>query len=350
MKKLLFTGIFAALVLACFAQKPYKVVFYNLENFFDTINDPETNDDEFTPDGAREWNSFKYNKKLSNIEKVFADITAVRMDEKLTLEDYPIVIGVCEIENRSILEDIAATRKLAPARYRIAHFDSPDRRGVDCGFLYRSDVFKCEGSAPIRYTFPGLENFYTRDIVTMWGTIDGEPFYFMVAHWPSRLGGKEASSPKRERAAEIMRNAADSVRRINPATKIVMMGDLNDDATDKSVVEVLGAAGDIKKIPVDGYYNPYIKLLKSGRGTLGYQDGWNLFDNIIVSENLATGSYGSLKLQPGNNKKFYGNIFDANYLFQKTGQYKNYPLRTYSGGNFMGGFSDHLPVYIYISK
>jgi len=348
-KKLLFTGIFAALVLACFAQKPYKVVFYNLENFFDTINDPEILDDEFTPDGPKRWNAAKYAKKLANIEKVFADITAVGMGEKLTVDDYPVVIGVSEIENRSILEEIVATRKLAPARYHICHFDSPDRRGVDVGFIYRADVFHLEGAAPIRYTKEGMEHFRTRDIVTMWGTIEGEPFYFMVAHWPSRLGGKEASSPLRERAAEIMREAADSVRRLNPATKVVMMGDLNDDATDKSIVEVLGAAGDFKKIPAGGYYNPYIALLKAGYGTLAYQDSWNLFDNIIVSENLATGSTGELKLRKAD-RKFYGAIFRRPYLLQKEGQYKGYPLRTFVGNNFQGGYSDHFPVFIYIAK
>ena len=348
-KKLLFTGIFAALVLVCLAQKPYKVVFYNLENFFDTLNDPEILDDEFTPDGPKRWNATKYAKKLSNIEKVFADITATGMDERLSVEDYPIVIGVSEFENRSILEEIVSTRKLAPARYHICHFDSPDRRGVDVGFIYRADVFKLEGAAPIRFTKEGMEHFRTRDIVTMWGTIEGEPFYFMVAHWPSRLGGKEASSPLRERAAEIMREAADSVRRLNPATKVVMMGDLNDDATDKSIVEVLGAAEDIKKIPAGGYYNPYIALLKAGYGTLAYQDSWNLFDNIIVSENLATGSTGALKLKKAD-RKFYGAIFRRPYLLQKEGQFKGYPLRTFVGNNFQGGFSDHFPVFIYIAK
>lgn len=350
MKKLLFTGIFAALILACFAQKPYKVVFYNLENLFDTINDPEKLDDEFTPEGPKKWNSAKYNKKLGNIEKVLADITAVGMGDKLTVADYPVVIGVSEIENRSVLEDLVSMRKLAPARYRICHYDSPDRRGVDVAFVYRADVFQLEGSAAIPYTIEGRPDFRTRDIVTMWGTIEGEPFYFMVAHWPSRLGGKEQSSPLRERAAEIMRDAADSVRRLNPATKVVMMGDMNDDATDKSLVETLGATGDIKNIPAGGYYNPYVNLLKSGYGTLAYQDAWNLFDNIVVSENLATGSTGKLKLQRGENKKFYGNIFRRPYLLQKEGQYKGYPLRTFVGNNFQGGYSDHFPVFIYISK
>lgn len=343
MKKMLFTGLLAVLFAACFAQKPYKVVFYNFENLFDTIRDPEIYDEEFTPEGAKKWTTVKYEKKINNLARVIFDIAAIN-------KDYPIVIGVSEVENRTVLEDVISTPKLAPANYRIVHYDSPDARGVDVAFYYRPDVFKLEGSRPIPFTMEGYPDFRTRDIVTMWGTVDNEPFYFMVAHWPSRLGGKEASSPKRERAAEIMRHAADSVLAINPATKIVMMGDLNDDATDKSIVEVLGAKEDIRKLQKGDYYNPYIKILKAGHGTLAYRDQWNLFDNIIVSENLATGSEGELRLQKASDSKFYGNIFRAPYLFQKEGQYKNYPLRTFIGNNFQGGFSDHLPVYIYIGK
>lgn len=241
MKKLLFTGLFAAMIVACFAQKPYKVVFYNFENLFDTLRDPEIYDAEFTPEGPKKWNTAKYTKKINNLSRVLFDIAAID-------KDYPVVIGVSEIENRTVLEDVIATPKLAPANYRIVHYDSPDARGVDVAFYYRPDVFKLEGSHPIPFTMESLPNFRTRDIVTMWGTIEGEPFYFMVAHWPSRLGGKEASDPKRERAAEIMRHAADSVLAINPATKVVMMGDFNDDATDKSITETLGARADIRKL------------------------------------------------------------------------------------------------------
>ena len=342
MKKLLFSGFFVLLLLAGFAQKPYKVMFYNFENLFDTINDPEILDEEFTPDGPKKWNSVKYNKKIGNLERVLFDIAALD-------KNYPAVIGVSEVENRSVLEDVIATPKLAPANYRIVHYDSPDARGVDVAFFYRPDVFELEGSAPIPFTMEGLPNFKTRDIVTMWGTIEGEPFYFMVAHWPSRLGGKEASAPKRERAAKIMRRAADSGLRLDPATKVVMMGDFNDDATDDSITEVLGAKGDIRKLEPGDYYNPFINVLKAGYGTLAYQDAWNLFDNIVVSENLVAGD--GLKIRKASPKaRFYGNIFSRPYMIQQEGQYKGYPLRTFVGNNFQGGYSDHFPVYIYIGK
>jgi len=343
MKKILLTGLFAALIVACFAQKPYKVVFYNFENLFDTINDPDVLDEEFTPEGPKQWNSAKYDKKIGNLERVLFDIAA---EDK----DFPIVIGVSEIENRSVMEDVIATPKLSHGNYRIVHYDSPDARGVDVGFFYRPDVFKLEGSAPVKFEMPGMPEFRTRDFVTMWGTIEEEPFFFLVSHWPSRLGGKEASDPKREAAAAQIRAIVDSVQRANPATKVVVMGDLNDDATDRSVVEGLRAKGKIRDVEPGDMFNPFIALLKAGYGTLAYRDAWNLFDNIVVSDNLATGSTGKLKIRPAGDSKYYGGIFRRPYMIQKEGQYKGYPLRTFVGNDFQSGFSDHFPVYIYIAK
>lgn len=344
MKKTFLTLLMVSVFFTIFAQKPYMVVFYNLENFFDTINDPETRDDEFTPDGSRKWNTVKYNKKLNNMERVLFDIASVQ-------KTYPAVIGVSEVETRGVLEDIVSTPKLAPANYRIVHYDSPDRRGIDVGFLYRPDIFKLEGSAEIPFKMPGQPNFLTRGFVTMWGTIDDEPFFFLVSHWPSRLGGKEASSPKREAAGRAIRMIKDSVLRNNPSTKVVIMGDLNDDATDKSIVDpdCLGAKAKVKDLQAGDFYNPFIDVLKAGMGTLAYQDSWNLFDNIIVSENLVNDKEG-LRLKKSDGSKYNGYIFRRPYMVQQSGQYRGYPLRTFVGTNFQDGFSDHFPVYIYIGK
>lgn len=344
MKKTFLTLLMVSVFFAIFAQKPYMVVFYNLENFFDTINDPETRDEEFTPEGSRKWNTVKYNKKLHNMERVLFDIASVQ-------KTYPAVIGVSEVETRGVLEDIVSTPKLAPANYRIVHYDSPDRRGVDVGFLYRPDIFKLEGSAEIPFKMPGQPNFLTRGFVTMWGTIDDEPFFFLVSHWPSRLGGKEASSPKREAAGRAIRLIKDSVLRNNPSTKVVIMGDLNDDATDKSIVDpdCLGAKAKVKDLQTGDFYNPFIDVLKAGMGTLAYQDSWNLFDNIIVSENLVNDKEG-LRLKKSDGSKYNGYIFRRPYMVQQSGQYRGYPLRTFVGTNFQDGFSDHFPVYIYIGK
>ena len=343
-KLLLFLSVVAfAATTAMAQQKPYMVAFYNLENLFDIYNDPETHDDEFTPEGVKQWNEIKYQKKLSNMERVLFDMASIQ-------RDYPIVIGVSEIENRSVLEDLVSQPKLKGASYRICHYDSPDARGVDVAFLYRADVFKLEGSDNIKLVVEELPDFRTRDLVVMWGTIDEEPFYFLVSHWPSRLGGKEASAFKREACAKQIREIKDSVLKENPATKVIVMGDFNDDATDSSIVKTMGAKGKIKELESGDFFNPYNQMLRAGLGTLAYQDAWNLFDNIVVSENLATGSTGELKIQKKEGAKFYGNIFIAPYMVQKEGQYKNYPLRSFVGSNFQNGYSDHFPVYIYISK
>ena len=343
MKRTLLSILCVSAMLIAFAQKPYKVVFYNLENLFDTINDPNKNDEEYLPEGARKWTTYRYNQKLENMSRVLFDIAAKD-------RNFPTVIGVSEIENRLVLEDLLATPKLAKANYRIVHYDSPDRRGVDCAFFYRPDKFKLEGSEAHNISFPGRPNFLTRDLVAMWGKIEGEPFYFIVSHWPSRLGGKERSQYSRDFVAEKCKHICDSVRKVNPATKVVIMGDFNDDATDKSVTHVLGAKGNIKKLDKNDMFNPFHDMLKAGYGTLAYRDSWNLFDNIVVSENLATASTGTLKIQKAEGSKFYGNIFISPYMIQKEGQYKNYPLRSFVGSNFQNGYSDHFPVYIYIAK
>lgn len=325
------------------AQQRNTIVFYNVENLFDTIPDPDTRDTEFIPDGEKKWNSHKYKIKMANLEQVFFGVARAA-------HDFPAVIGVSEIENRSVLEDIVTLEKLSPVRYRIVHFDSPDLRGVDVGFMYRADRFTLEGSEAHPVTLVDNPEWRTRDIVAMWGTMEGERFYFMVSHWPSRLGGQQASEPRRVRAAEVMRGVIDSVMTANPATRVVVMGDFNDDPHDRSVAEVLGGKRNPKELAPGDMFNPYWEMFRRGQGTLAYQDGWNLFDNIVVGENLVNAPEGSWRIvrTPGN--KFYGNIFRAKYLFQREGQFKNYPLRTYVGNNFQSGYSDHLPVYIVIEK
>ncbi len=316
------------------------VMFYNVENLFDTINDPAVNDEEFLPEGPKKWNSVKYNRKMSNLERVFFTIASEN-------KRFPAVIGVSEVENRNVLEDIVSLEKLQPANYQIMHYDGPDLRGVDVAFLYRPDVFRCQGSATYPVRVSEMPDWRTRDILTMWGTIEEDPFCFIVCHWPSRSGGQERSAPLRAAAAGVVRHVVDSIHQVAPETKVVIMGDLNDDPTDPSIAEVLGGKQLVKELKPGDLFNPYLQLFKGGYGSLAYQDVWNLFDNIVVSENLVTGSTGSLKLVK-NGKKYYGFIFDRPFLRQQSGQYKGYPYRTYVGNNFQGGYSDHFPVYIMI--
>ncbi len=342
-RRWIFTGLLAAVLFAGFAQKPYKVVFYNLENFFDTIDDPRVQDDEFTPDGARKWTAERYARKLSSVEHVFSDIAAFD-------DDFPIVFGVSEVENRGVVEDIAAAEKLAPADYRIVHFDSPDERGIDVAFLYRSDRFRFEGAAPVHADIPQLPHFKTRDMLTMWGTIDEEPFFFLVSHWPSRLDGQEASEFKRVAVGEQIRRIVDSVRNDRPVTKFVLMGDFNDDPIDRSLVEGLQTRLSMDELQEGDLFNPFAAIFRAGSGTLVYNGVWNLFDHIVVSANLATGFSGGLRLLPDADSLYWGRIVAPAYLLQAEGAYRGYPLRTFVGKHYQGGFSDHLPVYIRIGK
>ena len=349
MKRNLFVlSLLAAMILsigtASAQSKRYTVLFYNVENLYDTIQDPTIYDTEFIPSGIKEWNSAKYNKKLANLEKLFYSVAQQN-------KAYPTIIGVSEIENRNVLEDIASQEKLLPANYQICHYDGPDARGVDVAFFYRPDQFKYKGSKSIKAQIPGArENFRTRDILAMWGEIDGEDFFFIVSHWPSRRGGQNSSAYLREGLASQIRSICDEVRKAKPDMKIMVMGDFNDDPGDKSVAECLGAKLNPKKLNKGDMYNPYWQMHKDGYGTLVYNDLWNLFDNIVVSDNVINAPSGTLKLWKAKNADYYGNIYKGDFLFQKEGQYKGYPLRTYSGNNFQNGWSDHLPVYLFIVK
>lgn len=346
MKRWFIIAVSAALSLLAVAaataqNKAYTVMFYNVENLFDTIPSPGVKDTEFTPDGPKKWNSAKYWHKMANLEEVFYKVAQAE-------RTFPAIIGVSEIENRNVLEDLAAMPKLAQANYQIVHYDSPEARGVDVAFFYRPDIFKYEGSFPIKTVVPELPDFRTRDILSMWGTIDGQQFCFFVCHWPSRLGGQAASEFKRMGAAQTVRNAIDSIRTLRPDTRFVLMGDMNDDPNNRSLAEVVGAKEKPSQLKPGDMFNPFWALYKAGIGSLAYNDVWNLFDNIVVSENLVDAPDGQLKLY--RKSKYYGYIFNKEFLLQKSGQYKGYPLRTFVGDNFQGGYSDHFPVYILLSK
>jgi len=340
---LLVTALFLTVGTTIFAQpRRYPVAFYNLENLFDTIDTPNVVDEEFTPTGPYQWGSQRYYKKLANIEEVFYKLSAAT-------GSFPAIIGMSELENRNVLEDIVSLPKLVKANYQIVHYDSPDVRGVDVALIYRPSIFKYEGSSSLRVKVEGMPDFKTRDILMTWGKIDGEKFYFFVCHWPSRRGGEQTSAHLRCAAAKVARDAVDSVVKIDPKANFILMGDLNDDPVNMSVYETLGAKGKMNEAKGPGdFFNPFYAMFKAGYGSLGYQDSWNLFDNIVVSYNLVNNPDSKVVLAKSDNNKFWGNIFNRTFLTQQSGQYKNYPLRTYVGKNFQGGYSDHFPVFIYL--
>lgn len=313
----------------------YAVAFYNLENLFDTERDESINDVEFTPQGANNWTEDKYRKKLNNMASVITQLA------KEHTPAGPAILGVSEIENRRVLEDLIKTGNMPSLGYEIVHYDSPDRRGVDVGLLYNPKLFTVTSSHAYPYNLPDDPDFRTRDQLLVSGYLAGEPFHVIVNHWPSRYGSK--SSELREFAASISKHIADSIYNDNPNAKVVIMGDMNDDPVDRSTRVVLDAKKRQEDVKPGGLFNTMWGFFDRGIGTLSYQNKWSLFDQIIISENLLGKDRSTLKF-------WKAEIFNRDFLLQKEGKRKGYPLRTFSDNKFMNGYSDHLPVLIYLVK
>ncbi len=319
----------------------YQVVavgFYNLENLFDTTDDPLIRDEEFLPDGERAWNEEKYNEKLGNMAYVIS-----KMGKELSPQGIS-VLGVSEIENKKVLEDLVAHPKLKDKDFGIIHFDSPDKRGIDVGLIYQKGHFEpIESENHPIYIYQGERRKFTRDVLYVRGKLAGDDISFMVNHWPSRSGGEARSAPFRKAAAKRVKEIQDSIEQIRPNTKLIIMGDLNDDPTSQSVKSVLKAKKEIESVKAGGLYNPMESFYNKGIGSNAWRDSWSLFDQVILSEALLD------KKQDG---LFYyqAHIFNKKFLTQKSGQYKGYPFRTFAGGSYKGGYSDHFPVFVYLLK
>lgn len=324
-------------------EKDYKILtvaFYNVENLFDYEDDPLTFDDDRTPEGKDRWTQELYEAKLVNLAKVIADIG------KDDTGNPPAIIGLCEIENRRVLEDLANDAALLNTDYGIVHFDSPDRRGIDVALLYQKKLF-----VPTNYKNHELliyqdhdssKRIYTRDQLLVSGMLDGEKMHFIVNHWPSRFGGEERSRPKRVQAAQLNKRIIDSLFSDDPYAKIVTMGDMNDDPTSPSIKKILNAKGERSNLNLKELYNPMEKMHKKGMGTLAYRDAWNLFDQMIISTELTKKDFSSYRF-------YKAGIFNKKYLQTPRGKYKGYPFRSFDSG-YTGGYSDHFPVFIYLIK
>lgn len=312
------------------------IAFYNLENLFDTINNENVNDEEYTPEGPIKWNSQKYNAKIQHMSYAISQIGL----------DYSPVgvafIGVSEIENRGVLEDLIKQPALANRSYEIVHYDSPDRRGVDVGLLYNPKLFIVTNSKSYRL-HTANPDFLTRDQLMVSGYLQGEKVHVIVNHWPSRYGGEDVSQPNRISAAGLTRSIADSLFRVDPKAKIIIMGDLNDDPSNESCAKVLGAKKELSDVKEGDLYNTLWKTLDNNVGSLAYNDRWNLFDQIIISSELAKGDKSKLHL-------WKAEVFNKPFLTQQEGRYKGTPWRTHSGGVWTNGYSDHYPTLIYLVK
>ena len=350
---LLAIGLLLLPLQACAKKKGGRHVigFYNVENLFNTTHDQGKNDYEYLPDGANEWTPDKYRKKLSNLARVIAD-----MKEENGV--WHTVLGLAEVENREVVEDLVKEPAIAKAGYKIVHYESPDRRGIDVALLYNPARMKVLESETVPYDFntnirittynkKEQADFRTRDVLMVHGLIDGEHFAFYVCHFPSRRGDKGLDL--RARAAEIVYVHSQKMARKHPGIKCIAMGDMNDNPQDPSLSRYLHGRRTVGEVKEGDFFNPFWEMLDDGIGSLFYRGDPNIFDCILVSDALVNAPKGSLGIVK-QGKKYYGRVFEKAYMTQQSGQYKGTPFRTFSNGRFIGGYSDHYPTFIYIQK
>lgn len=317
-------------------NKGIRVMFYNAENLFFPENDSTKRDDDFTKNGLKRWSYYRYQQKLNNIYKV---IMAVGGWEP------PAAIGFCELEHKKVLEDLIQQTPLKKFGYKVVHEESPDRRGIDVGFIYRPSKFKYLEHEAIRVDFPFDENLKTRDVLHIKGQVAGrDTLSVFVNHWPSRWGGQAKSEPKRVYVASLVRQKIDELYQENPNVKVVVMGDMNDHSDNKSLAETLRAKGEMAAVKKGDLFNYMHGLGKNWQlGSHKYQGHWGTLDHIIVSEPLLHETRKNYLKASSSGAQ----IFAARFLLEEDTKHLGLqPFRTYAGPKFIGGFSDHLPIYI----
>ncbi|MBZ4189103.1 endonuclease/exonuclease/phosphatase [Niabella beijingensis] len=322
--------------------RPYQTAvaaFYNLENLYDTLFHGSHDDAAFTPDGVKAYTGAVFREKLSRLASV---ISRIGTDFN---PDGPALLGVAEVENQTVLDALLQHPFIASRGYRSVHYDSRDARGLDVALVYNPRYFRVLKSRPLYVKLPpDVKDFiYTRDILWVTGLLNGQKIQVFVNHWPSRFGGEKKSAAGRMAAALTLRKIIDTLIRYDPMTRILVMGDLNDEPVSSSVTKGLRATSHIAEMETGALYNPWARLFKNGQGTLAYQNAWSLFDQILLSEAFLD--------QQQSGLFFYKNeIFKTAELIENRGAYKGYPLRSYSGDVYRGGYSDHFPVYIVLIK
>ena len=319
----------------------YAVGFYNQENLFDTCHDEGKRDYDFLPNGSYKWNGLKYKNKLHNMAQALADLGTDKLPGVGCA-----AIGLSEVENSRVLDALIEQPALKQRGYKYVHVEGPDRRGIDCALLYNPRFFTVRDVKLVPYVPEEKKDsgFVTRGYLTVSGTMAGENVAIIVCHWPSRF----STSYYREVAARQVRVVKDSLMRADKNCKVMVMGDMNDDPTNKSMTEGLSCKSNISEVGKNDMYNPWYNILvKEGRGTLFYNGSWNLFDQIVMSPNMinpkGSKDYSTLKL-------FQNQIHIRPYLLQSEGKYKGAPKRTTAGGVWLNGYSDHLPVVVYLVK
>ena len=318
-KKILYLILLILTTHSAVAQQSVRIGFYNVENLFDTIRDPSINDVQMLPQSDLEWNSTKYHNKIESIANIIKEM------------DYPTIMGFAEVENSSVIEDIILGDALKDIPYRVCHFDSPDKRGIDVALIFRNDHFQLKEAR----AFAAHTNSPTRDILMVKGILHNKPLSIIVVHLPSRIGGERFTEPSRIACAKQIKALADSLIYKEQNLGLIIMGDMNDNPKDRSLKEILCAQTKVKNIssPHD-LYNPFAKLHRQGQGTTYYNGRWNMYDNIIISGNILL-----TERKVSNIKPF---VFKLPSLLNSKGK----PLPTYRDLEYIGGISDHLPIFV----
>ena len=316
---------------SCSSQKKmlrhqYTVLSYNVENLFDTVDDPKVPDEEFLPSSEKKWTHDRYQKKLDDLAKVISGVNP---------KDAPEIVGLVEVENRQVLEDLISTPALKSHQYGIIHEESPDYRGIDVAMIYRRDAFTEIMHETLPVVFADDPEFKTRDILHVVGKIRNNTIHVFVNHWPSRIGGEDKTEPKRILAARVLKQKVDKLMAADPRVHIVIMGDMNDEPANVSLLETLGA-----KSPETGakLVNLMMPDDKKNEGTYFFSGNWNMLDNIVVSGEMITGN----KVKIENRK---GEIYRDEWMIFTNRNGARTPNRTYVSNKYTGGVSDHFPVY-----
>ncbi|MFT4678722.1 MAG: putative extracellular nuclease [Flavobacteriales bacterium] len=300
-----------------------NVLFYNVENLFDTEDDPNTFDEDFTPTGKLSWDEERYGNKLNNLSRV------ITIDGTLM----PDLVGLCEVENRKVVEDLMADANFKGIEYKVVHKDSPDGRGIDVALAYNPKKLKVEEVNYISTKLPVGTRPNTRDAMHVVGISGGDTIHIFVNHWPSRTGGQEKSEPNRLTVARNVRKEVNKILEADSDAKILLMGDFNDYPNNKSLRDVLEAKKD------DGILiNLMWDTNKMGEGTYNYKGDWGALDQFIVSPSLMDAGLGY------NVKDDKVHIIKEDWMMYTNKEGVAYPNRTYGGKNYYGGFSDHLPI------
>ncbi len=316
--------------------KEVVVAFYNIENLFDTEDDPNINDEDFLPESKSKWTKERYDVKLDRLSEVISQLGSTNA---------PDILGLCEVENKKVIEDLIAMPKLAPKKYGIVHYDSPDERGIDVALIYKKAIFTVFDSKAIKTIFPNNPTDRTRDILMVSGVIGGrDTLHLFVAHLPSRRGGQDVSESSRIFVAEQIRTEVDMLQKKSPKANILIMGDMNDEPNNKSMKDALKAQKETKYMKNGELFNAMGVLKDQGKGSYKHDGKWNMLDQIIVSKAMAE----------KKSKLYYvknsAQVFMPEFLQEKEGKFKGNPFRTYAGTKYLGGYSDHFSVFVKLKR